>query len=181
MLQLKFATKANHKTANNTVIDRPDLTFSGKTTRFKMSANFFKSSGITGNKSIVWPEVLIDGKVVICTVEGNEGLALKKTERGDKGQTFTAATLVELMQSADLLPAINDTVKGRFDFVPLGQEVEGTLEAYYLVVSDKVVEKESDEEVEEVEATEGELELGEEVGNTTTETADASNDFSEEI
>jgi hypothetical protein len=152
-----------------------------------MSANFFKSSGITGNKSIVWPEVLIDGKVVICTVEGNEGLALKKTERGDKGQTFTAATLVELMQSADLLPAINDTVKGRFDFVPLGQEVEGTLEAYYLVVSDKVVDKESDEdEKEEIEATEGELELGEEVGNATTETsgdapADTSNDFSDEI
>lgn len=185
-LVLSFATKANHKVAGVSAnTNYPDLSFSGKTLRFKVSKRFFDESGLSGNKSLSWVLALYEGKVILVTMEGNEGVTLKKTERGEKGQVFTAATLVEVLQAGGLLPeTITDSSKGKFDLVALGEEVEGALEAYYVTVA----EGKEDEEEEVAQATDSVTDsaLGDEVAPleevaTSNESLEASEGFGDDI
>lgn len=162
----KLATKANHKQGNSGAREVADLSFSGKTLRFSLSKKFFTESGISGNKSLSWVEEPIDGKAFVFSMSGNTGLTLKNSERGNKGKGFTAATLVEVLQSAGLLPAtITEDTKAKFDLTLVQEEIgiENVLEGYEVVASEKADDEDEDEvaasstpaleEVEEVEET----------------------------
>lgn len=161
-MNFKLATKANHKQGNSGAREVADLSFSGKTLRFSLSKKFFTESGIAENKSLSWVEEPIDGKVFVFAMSGNTGLTLKNSERGAKGKGFTAATLVEVLQGAGLLPAtITEDTKAKFDLAILNQEIgiENVLEGYEVVASEKADEDEDEastattDSVEEVETT----------------------------
>lgn len=161
MLKLTLATKANTKVVSEAskakLSERfknwPVLTYSHKTENFKLKPSFFEASGInTSAKSVSY--AVDNGIVYFCTVEGNSGVSLKASKKGEKGNLFRSAELFSYLQEAGLIPAeITADYKAGFDLNLLTEEVEGVLEAY-TVTSKEFPTKEDSEDA-----------IGEEIGD----------------
>lgn len=140
MLVLKLATKANTKVVSEKSKEKlkerfanwPDLTFSGKTGNFKLKPTVFESTGLnTAAKSVNY--AIADNVVYFCAVEGNTGISLKASDKGEKGNIFKSATLLEYLQEVGLIPAeVTEDFKAGFSLTQITEEVDGVLEAYTL-------------------------------------------------